>query len=95
MSEPCQQEGAIGKLEATTHSIGETLKQLSSVLEKIASQGTTIQHLSEGQNILFDRVRNMELTAESQKVKVGFVMSLISIVSSAVTAFLFKHFGGH
>ena len=93
--EPCQQENAIGKLEATTDAIGKTLERLGTVLEKIASQGTTIQHLSEGQNILFDRVRNMELSAESQKVKVGFVMSLISIVSSAVTAFLFKHFGGH
>jgi len=95
MSEPCQQENAIGRLEATTESIGKTLEKLGNVLEQIAAQGTTIIHLQQGQNILFDRVRDMELTNEAQKVKVGFIMTCISVISSAVTAFLIKHFGGH
>lgn len=95
MSEPCQQEGAIGRLEATTEAIGQTLEKLGTVLEKIAAQGTNIVHLQEGQNLLFTRVRDIELATESQKVRVGFIMSAISVISSAITAFLIKHFGGN
>jgi len=95
MSDPCLQEKAIGKLESTTESIGKTLERLGTVLEQIAAQGTTIIHLQQGQNILFERVRQMEISNESQKVKVGFIMTGISVISAAVTSFLVKHFGGN
>jgi hypothetical protein len=95
MPEPCQQANAIGKLEATTESIGKTLDRLSDVLGKIASQGTKIDTLEDGQQILFNRFRDIELSAESQKVKVGIIMAGISAISSSVTVFVVKHFGGH
>lgn len=94
MPDPCQQESAIGRLEATTDAIGKTLERLGTVLERIASQGTQIDTLTKGQNLLFDRVRDMELSGEAQKVRVGFIMAGISVVASAFTAFIIKHFGG-
>jgi len=93
MADPCLQENAIGRLEATTDAIGKTLERLGTVLEKIAAQGTTIEHLSQGQDLLFNRVREMELSAESQKVKVGFVMAGISAITAAAVTFIAKHFG--
>lgn len=91
MAEPCQQEGAIGRLEATTEQIGKTLERLGSVLEKIAAQGEQIQTLSKDQDVLFERVRGIELNVEREKVKVAGVMSVISVVVSACTAFVTKH----
>jgi siroheme synthase len=94
MPDPCQQEAKLGRLEATTEQIGQTLERLLDVLERVATQGTRIDHLSTGQDLLFTRVRDMELSAESQKVKVGIFMGFISMVTSAVTAFIVKHFSG-
>ena len=88
MSEPCRQENAIGQLEATTKAIEKTLDRLGDVLEKIASQGTKVDHLEVGQGIIFERLRDMELTAQSEKVKVGFIMAGISAIVSTTVAFI-------
>jgi len=92
--EPCKQESNIGRLNATTEQIGQTLERLSSVLEQIARQGAVIEQLSNGQNILFERVRDMELHAESEKVKIGFIMAGISAITSGMVAYITKQIGG-
>jgi len=54
VSEPCQQEGKIARLEATDKSILETLREIKEsnkrfieVLEKIAAQGARIDSLED------------------------------------------------
>jgi hypothetical protein len=94
MTEPCQQQHAIGQLEATTVAISKTLDRLSDVLEKISAQGTKIDHLAEGQGLLFSRMRDNELSAQSEKVKVGFVMAGISAVTSLCIAIIVRYFKG-
>lgn len=93
--QPCEQKEAIARLEVMTENISKTLDRLSSVLEKIATQGERIDHLAEGQNILFTRMRDMELQAESEKVRVGFIMAGISACVAGLVAYFSKHFGGH
>lgn len=95
MGEPCRQEGKIGGLEASVDTIQGTLERFISVLEKISAQGEKIIHLEQGQDVLFDRVRKLELDATAEKVRVGGIMAGISVLVSAVTAWLFKHLGGH
>lgn len=94
MTEPCKQERTIGTLEATIHAIQQTLEtmrdgqaQFIAVLEKIASQGTDIASLKSGQDTLFNRVRDVELKAESDRTKIGIIVAGISAGISAVVAF--------
>lgn len=92
MSDPCKQEGNIGCLKATVESIQKTLDRLGVVLEKIAAQGERISSLEDGQDTLFQRVRDVELKAEADRVKIGSIAALISTVIAAVVAAVVKHF---
>lgn len=87
----CQQENAIGKLEATTESIGKTLERLGTVLEKIASQGTQIEKHEKDIDEVFGRMRVLELNQVEEKVKVGLIGSGISVLVSGITAFVVEH----
>lgn len=84
----------IGSLNATTKAIGMTLERLGTVLEKISAQGAAIETLAKGQSVLFDRVREVELKAEGERVRVGAIMSGISVIISGVTAYVFNHLKG-
>lgn len=90
MSEPCQQAVPIAKLEVTTEQIGKTLEKLGTVLERIAEQGSRVETLEENQEILFDRVRKIEISAAKEQTKVGFLVTGISAGTSVITAFVMK-----
>lgn len=90
--EPCRQEAQIG-------AIHETLKELKAVLIQIAEQGAFIKALQESDirhdkafENLFNRMGTLEVKVEGEKVKVGFMVAAIGIVSSGVSAFLIKLF---
>lgn len=102
MADPCRQEPTIATLQATIKSISDTLlemkegqKRFITVLEHIASQGESINHLKadaerleKDVNNLFGRVRELEIApgAEGNKIKTGFVLAVISAVVSLVVA---------
>lgn len=102
MSEPCRQEGAIARLEATDKSILETLREIKEsnkrfieVLEKIATQGARIDSLEDVSrkycsdiNALFSRVRELEMTPgrEGASVKIGLIMAALSALVSFFVA---------
>jgi septal ring factor EnvC (AmiA/AmiB activator) len=102
VSEPCQQEGKIARLEATDTSILETLKEIKEtnkrfieVLEKIAAQGARIdslEHLAKKQrsdiNALFSRIRELEMIPgrEGASVKIGLIMAALSALVSFFVA---------
>lgn len=99
MGEPCQQAGTIGGLQAAVESIEKSLDRLSdgqdrfiSILERIAAQGEKIDKLDVGQNVLFERVRSIEIHAEGERVRIGAIMAGISVITSAVTAAIVKPF---
>lgn len=102
MSEPCKQEGAIGALGATVKGVQDVLEKIEeaqerfiSILEKIAQQGEKINHLEQGHDILFERIRKIEINTAEDRVKVGGIMAAISVVISGVTAWVTGHFKGH
>jgi precorrin-4 methylase len=95
MGEPCRQEGKIGGLEASVDSIQGTLERFISVLEKISAQGEKIIHLEQGQDVLFNRVRQLELDASSEKTKTALIVAGITTVVAAVVSWFFKHLGGN
>lgn len=99
--ENCKQEGKIGSLEATVEAIKDTLDKISegqerfvTVLEKIAAQGELIKSLSDGQNNLFERVRQVEIKQETERVRLASLIGALSIVISAVTAWIAKVWEG-
>lgn len=100
MGEPCKQEGIIGGLEATQEAILGTLKELKHgqermipVLETIASQGTRITKLETDTETLYARVRKVELNAVEHGVKITAGAGFVSIIVSAIAAFIVKHMG--
>lgn len=100
MSEPCKQESIIGGQSEALKAIKETLRDIKDgqerfihVLETIASQGTKIEKLEEDQEILFARVRKVELNAVEHGVKITAAAGFFSILVSAVAAFIIKHVG--
>lgn len=88
---PCMQAVPIAKLEVTTEQIGRTLEKLGTVLEKIAEQGSRVDTLETDQDILFDRVRKIELKAAKEETKMGFIVAAIASVISAMTAIIVKY----
>lgn len=91
--EQCKQEGNISGLQTAVESIEKSLDRLNdgqerfiTILEKISVQGEKLQHLEMGFNLLFERVRKIEIRAEGERVKTGAIMAGISIITSAVTA---------
>jgi len=101
MSDPCKQEGAICGLQATVESIKESLERLSDgqdrfiqILEKIAQQGEAITALKHQNDELFKRVRQVELDASAERVKIAGIVGAVSIIVSAVTAAIARHFWG-
>jgi len=89
----CQQERAIGQLQATTEHIQDTLERLSVVLERIAAQGEQIKVLTSGQNNMFERMRKLEVQMEGQTVRVSLIMVAASGLTGAVTAYVVKLIG--
>ena len=87
----CVQSVPIAKLEVTTEQIGRTLEKLGTVLEKIAEQGNRVDTLETDQDILFERVRTIELKAAREETKVGFIVAGIASMVSAITAIIFKY----
>lgn len=94
MSDPCKQEGNIGALQATVEAIKETLEKIGEgqerfvqVLEKIAAQGTEINTLKSGQNLLFERVREIEIKVEGERNKLAVITGGISAAISAAIAY--------
>lgn len=82
----CKQAVPIAKLESTTDQIGKTLEKLSTVLERIAEQSVEVGTLKDNQEILFDRIRKVELSlAQITGVAIG-----ASTVVSALTAVILK-----
>jgi predicted transcriptional regulator len=101
MSDPCRQEGAICGLQATVESIKESLERLSdgqdrfiAILEKISQQSEAITTLQKQQDELFKRIRQVELDASAERVKVGGLVATITIIVSTVTTLVVKHLGG-
>ena len=95
MPDPCIQENNIGRLTATQEQISTTLERLLNVLDKVSAQGTRIDALMAGQDNLFGRMRDMEIKAEGEKVKVGMIMGGISMFTAAITSFVTSHLRGH
>jgi hypothetical protein len=97
MADPCKQEGVIGGLEATMESVAESLKDLKhgqerfiTVLETIAAQGTKITKLESDTDGLYSRVRQVELEGAKADVKITGAAAFVSIVISAVVAYIVK-----
>lgn len=86
----CMQAVPIAKLEVTTEQIGRTLEKLGNVLEKIAEQGSRVDTLETDQDVLFERVRTIELRAAKEETKMGFFVSGIAFFVSAFTALIVK-----
>ena len=87
----CLQAVPIAKLEVTTEQIGKTLERLGTVLEKIAEQGARVDSLEGNQEILFTRVRAVELKAAKEETKMGFIVAGIAAFVSFLTALLSKY----
>jgi hypothetical protein len=84
--EPCRQETQI-------IAIHETLKELKTVLVQIAEQGMAIKAQNENIarhekhfELIYPRLNLLEVRAEGEKVKVGFIIA----ASSTLSALLFK-----
>ncbi len=90
----CLQSVPIAKLEVTTEQIGKTLERLGTVLEKLAEQGSRVGTLEENQEILFSRVRTIEIKAAREETKMGYLVAGISAVVSALTAVIIKFLKG-
>ncbi len=84
----CKQAVPIAKLETTTEQIGKTLEKLSTVLEKLAEQGIEVVTLKENQDVLFERLRKVELNLAQITGAALFASALVS----ALTALLVKLF---
>jgi hypothetical protein len=98
--EPCKQEGVLGGIEATLEALGGTMSDIKKnqdkfieVLQIIASQGTKIGKLETDTETLYARVRKVELNAVEHGVKITAGAGLVSLVVSAIAAFLVKHLG--
>lgn len=90
--ELCRQETQIA-------AIHETLKELKNVLIQIAEQGVAIKAQYETSarhekafEILFPRVTALEVKAEGEKVRIGFIVTFMSLACSAVTGLIIKLF---
>ena len=94
MGDPCKQEGNIGSLTATVDGIKQTLDRFVVVLEKIAAQGEKLAHVEHGQGILFERMRQVEIKAASERTKMAGMVALISVLLTGITTWLIKRIGG-
>jgi len=88
----CLQAVPIAKLEVTTEQIGKTLEKLGNVLEKIAEQGEKVRSLEDNQELLFGRIRGVELTAAKEETKIGFIVAGIAAIISMLTTITVKFF---
>lgn len=102
MSEPCRQEGVLGGIGATLDALEGTMVEIKKsqdkfieVLQTIASQGTTIKKQEIDIEGLYARVRRIELNAVEHGVKIAGAAGLISVIVSAIAAFIIRHFGSH
>jgi len=75
--------------------------RLGSVLEKIAEQGTRVTIIESNQEILFERIRELDTKAAEartsvavEQTKVGFLVTgiaaIVSVVSTITVKILFK-----
>lgn len=106
MSEPCKQEGPIAAIKADNHNLSAALleiregqREFIAILKEISQQGEQIKTLFQrvGKNeididVIYGRVRDVELTPGKQAS--ALQTSGITVLISAVIAFLFKKFGG-
>ena len=84
----CKQAVPIAKLEITTDQISKTLERLSTVLETIATQRAELDALTSNQEVLFERLRKVELSLS--QILGGAVVA--SAVVSALVGLLLKLF---
>lgn len=64
------------------------------VLDQSAASKAEHNELEASHNALSIRVNHLEIKAEGEKVKVGFIVAFISVVCSGVTALIIKIFKG-
>jgi len=97
MAEPCKQEDKITAINSTLARLEDGNGRVLLVLERIAEQGAFIKSLQEQANRqekdtenLFKRMRDIEITVEGDKVKIGGIVAGVSLFVSAITAFIVK-----
>jgi len=101
MGDPCKQEDKIGAIHSTLERLEDGNERLLSVLERIAEQGAFIKGLQESSarhdkafENLFTRVNLIEVKSEGEKVKVGVIMTGISVITATVTSIVVKFWKG-
>ena len=97
MSEPCTQENRLNMIHSTLADLKASNKELIRVLTIIAEQGAFIKALQEkaisqekDTDVLYSRMRDVEIKVEGDTVKVGFLVTGISIFISGITAWVIK-----
>lgn len=99
MSEPCHQEVRIHSISQTLDRLEDSNLRILGVIEKIAEQGAFIRALQEQSNrqekdtdSLYTRMRDVEIRVESASVRLGFLVTAVSIFVSGITAWVVKSF---
>lgn len=95
MADPCVQESRLIMMHTTLEELKTSNKELLRVLTIIAEQGAFIKSLQEkaiglekDTDGLFVRMRSVELKVERDGVKVGALVTGVSIFVSGVTAWV-------
>lgn len=95
MAEPCRQEDKIDAIHLTLEDLKTSNRELMKLLTLIAEQGAFIKSLQEKSTSqekdtdnLFNRMRDIEIKVEGNRVKVGFIVTAISVFVSGIIAWL-------
>lgn len=85
---------AIGSMQKSMVKIEEGQGTLVSYMEKLVSHGEKIHHLEGDTNVLFERVRKIEIHNANQSGTIAAVAAIVSIVASIVGTIVAKKLGG-
>lgn len=97
----CIQERTLGAIGATIGSIEKSLEKIEegqeklvSYMDKLAAHGEKIHHLESDTNVLFERVRRIEIHNANQSGKIAAVVAIVSIIASVVGTIIARRLGG-
>jgi len=88
----CSKEGILGEHASTLKHISVMLDRFVNVAEKIAAQGEQLIELRRDNDILFTRIRALEMAPinDGSKVKHNIILAVATVVASYIVAF-FSH----